>query len=85
MQTIPFANSLAVVTGIFAIFMFILHLVAPPLFTIVFNSQLFGADIASLFPREAKPTLLIGTLFAVVATSWIFGLVWASLYNRWAK
>jgi hypothetical protein len=68
MQTLPFANSLAGVTGIFAIFMFILRLIAPPLFAFVLCRY-----IASLFPREANPSLVIGTLFVVIATSSIFG------------
>ncbi len=85
MRPVPFANSLAVASGVFAIVLFLLRFVAPRLFVLVFNSQFFSADVASLLPSDTGLSALLAALSVVVITSWIFGLVWASLYNRWTK
>lgn len=80
LQPVPFANAIAAATAIFVVFLLLLRLVAPPLFTFVFNSQMLGANIASLLPREVVRPFLIGGVGAVIIT-WLFGLVWAVLYN----
>ena len=85
MRSVPFANSLAAATGLFAIVLFALRFVAPRLFVFVFNSQFFGADVASLFRPEIGAGSLIAAFVVVLITSWIFGLLWAALYNRWTK
>ena len=85
MQPVAFATSLAVVTGFFALFFFALRVTAPAVFVFVLNSQFFGADVASLFPRHVSAAALVGTACVVVATSWVFAAVWAALYNRWAR
>ena len=85
MQPVAFATSLAIVTGIFALFFFALRVTVPGVFAFVLNSQFFGADVASLFPRHVRSAALVGTLLVVVATSWVFAAVWAVLYNRWAR
>ena len=85
MRSIPFANSLAVATGLFAVVLFSLRSFAPRLFAFVFNSQFFGADVASLLPVDMKVSSLIAAFVIVVMTAWIFGLIWAVLYNRWTN
>jgi len=81
----PFANSLAAATGLFAIVLFILRFIAPGPFAVIFNSQFFGAEVASLFPPDVTVSSLIAAFVIVVMTAWIFGLIWALLYNRWTK
>ncbi len=85
MRSIPFANSLAAATGLFALALFALRSVAPRLFVFVFNSQFFGADVASLLRPERGVGPPIGALAVVVITTWIFGFIWALLYNRWTN
>ena len=85
MRSIPFANSLAAATGLFALALFALRFVAPRLFAIVFNSQFFGADVASLLPEDMKASSLFAAFGVVVGTAWLFGLIWAVLYNWWTN
>lgn len=85
MRSIPFANSLAVATGLFAIGIATLRFLAPRLFAFVFNSQFFGADVASLLPAQTSITSLFAAFVIVVITAWIFGFIWAMLYNRWTN
>ena len=85
MRSIPFANSLAGATAIFAIVLFGSRYVAPRFFAFVFNSQFFGADVASLLPPDMKVSSIIAAFAVVVITAWIFGFIWAVLYNRWSN
>lgn len=80
MRPIPFANALAAATGLFAVALFLLRLVAPRVFAFVFNSQFFGADVASLFPPRTGWRSLFGAFIVIVITAWVFGLLWAVLY-----
>ena len=84
LQPVPFANAMAAAAAIFVIFMLLLRLVAPSLFTFVFNSQMLGANIASLLPHDVVKPFLIGGVGTVIIT-WLFGLVWAILYNLWNR
>lgn len=84
LQPIPFANAMAAASAIFVIVLLLLRLVTPSLFTLVFNSQMLGANIASLLPRDAVRPFLGGGVLVVVIT-WLFGLVWAVLYNLWSR
>ena len=47
-----------------------------------FNAQFFGADVASLLPRELSYVLFLGTWIAVIVSTWVIGYAWAWLYNR---
>lgn len=80
LQPIPFANSMAAASAIFVIVLLLLRVVAPSFFNLVFNSQMLGANIASLLPRDGVRPFLVGGGVAVIIT-WLFGLVWAVLYN----
>jgi hypothetical protein len=84
LQPIPFANAIAAASAIFVILLLLLRLVAPSLFTVVFNSQMLGANIASLLPRDPVRPFLVGGVVVVIIT-WLFGLVWAVLYNVWSR
>jgi len=79
-QVLPFANALTAATAVFSV---ALQAVARDLFTVVFNSQFLGANVASLDPPKPGIGSSLGTLLVVV--TWVFGAVWAVLYNRWAK
>lgn len=76
-----FSNSLAILTVLFYIILYVLSLVAPAAFTFFFNAQFLGADVASLLP-QFSPSTFIGTLVVLAITGWIFGYAWAGLYNR---
>lgn len=78
------ANAFAGVSIALYILLFILKLIAPPLFQLIFNSQFLGADIASQIPKMNFANL-IGTLIAVSVFSWVFGYLVAYLYNRFSR
>lgn len=80
-----FAYAIALVTGIAYVAFYLLSLIAPRAFTLIFNAQFFGANIASLVPTDVTVGVFIATLLIVVATAWILGYLWALLYNRFAK
>lgn len=75
------ANSLAVLSGLFYVVLYLLSVVAPTTFMSIFNAQFLGADIASLVPSGFS----IGVLVVVFLTSWVVGYVWAMLYNNFSK
>lgn len=85
LSELALANSLAMLTGLLYIVFVILRLLAPNLFTFLFNTQFLGADVASLFPRRISAGRFAGTLVTLVVSAWIFGYAWAWLYNRLPK
>jgi len=82
-QVLPFADALTAATAVFSVALLVLRAVARDLFTVVFNSQFWGANVASLSPSQPGIGSSLGTLLVVV--TWVFGAVWAVLYNRWAR
>ncbi len=80
-----FANSMAILTAAFYLLFYLINLIAPGLFRLLFNAQFLGADVASLLPKEFTAGNFIVALVLMVITAWIFGYVWAWLYNRLAK
>lgn len=83
-KPIPWANSLALTAAIFYIALWAVAAVAPTIFSLIFNAQFLGADVASLYSGQS----LVGataTLVIVAITTWLVGYVWASIYNRLAK
>ena len=81
-QVLPFANALTAATAVFSVALLALRAVSD-LFTVVFNGQFLGANVASLSPPQPGIGSSLGTLLVVV--TWVFGAVWAVLYNRWAR
>jgi ABC-type uncharacterized transport system permease subunit len=59
--------------------------VSPRLFSILFDAQFFGANVASLFPKVAPSAASILTFVIMIAMAWVLGYAWAWLYNRFAK
>ena len=80
----PLANSLALITGLAYLFLYLLKTFAPVFFKLILNSQFFGADIASQVPKLSFANLL-GILIATVVVAWIVGYAIAFFYNQFNK
>ena len=85
LNTVAFANSLAVLTAVLYFLFAILVLVAPGLFQVLFDAQFFGANVASLFPKVQPSAASLVTLVLMIGMSWVVGYAWAWLYNRFAR
>ena len=85
LNRLAFASSLAVLTAALYVLFGVLALVSPRAFQLLFNSQVFGADVASLLPKARPSVVSLVTFVVVVGMSWVMGYVWAWLYNRVAK
>ena len=81
LNELAFAHSLALLMGGFYLVFYILLLLFPQVFGVIFNAQFLGADVASLMP-EAFSFI---TLAIMVLTGWIMGYVWAWLYNQFTS
>jgi hypothetical protein len=84
LNPIAFANSLAIVSGVFCLALYVLAVVRKDAFRFVFNAQFLGADVASLLPHKLPATGYLATLIALVISAWVLGFCWAWLYNRLA-
>ena len=84
-KVVHFANALTAATAVFYLGLWGLRVVAPGVFTFVYNSQFGGANVSSLYPPSMSATALLATIIVVIATAWIFSALWALLYNRWAR
>ena len=82
---IAFANALAVATAMLWLLLIVLRLAAPAAFVFIFNAQFFGADVASLLPKNTNVLSLLGEIAAFVGRAWGFGVVGALLYNRFIR
>ena len=82
LNPIAFANSLAIVSGVFYLALCILAVVWRDAFRFVFNAQFLGADVASLLPHKLPTGGFLATLVALVISAWALGFCWAWLYNR---
>jgi len=78
------AHSLAALVGIFFVALYVVQMIAPALFALVFNAQFYGADIAGLVPEMAFSEWIVVVVVSA-ATAWVMGYVWAWLYNHLAK
>jgi hypothetical protein len=85
LKPLAFANAVAVTTAALTIFLWALRFVLPSFFTFFFNAQFFGADVASLLPKDVSPLLMLAEFIALLAGAWGIGFVWAFLYNRFSK
>lgn len=85
LNSIAFATSLATISGALYVVLYILAIVWPGGFRFFFNAQFFGADVASLLPRELSYAGFTGTLVSIIAGVWVVAYAWAWLYNRLSK
>jgi len=85
LNKVAFATALAILSGVFYLLLYVLAVVWREAFRFLFNAQFFGADVASLLPRELSYAGFIGTLITVIVTGWVFGYAWAWLYNQLAR
>jgi uncharacterized membrane protein (DUF485 family) len=74
-----FANALAAVSALSYVVMYVLSLVAPVAYKVVFNAQFLGANIA-----PSHPDFDIASLISVAVLGWVVGYVFVWIYNRWA-
>ena len=84
-NTLAFANSLAVLTAALYVFFAIIALISTGAFSILFDSQFFGANVASLFPKVQPSPASLVTLVLMIVMPWIEGYAWAWLYNWLAR
>jgi hypothetical protein len=84
LKPIAFANAIAVTTAVLTVVLWALRVLLPSFFTFFFNAQFFGADVASLLPKDANLLLMLAEFIALLAGAWGIGYLWATLYNRWA-
>ena len=85
LRPLAFANAIAVTTAALTVFLWALRFLLPSFFAFFFNAQFFGADVASLLPKDANPLLMAAEFVALLAGAWGVGFLWATLYNRFAK
>jgi hypothetical protein len=52
LNKLAFASSLAILSGVLYLLLYVLAVLWREAFRFLFNAQFFGADIASLLPRE---------------------------------
>jgi len=84
LKPVAFANAIAVTTAALTVFLWVLRFLLPSFFAFFFNAQFFGADVASLLPKDVTPLLMLAEFAALLAGAWGIGFLWATLYNRWA-
>lgn len=84
LKPVAFANAIAVTTAALTVFLWALRFLLPSLFTFFFNAQFFGADVASLLPKDVTPVLMAAEFIALLAGAWGIGYLWAVLYNKFS-
>lgn len=85
LRPVAFANAIAVTTAALTVFLWALKFLLPSFFTFFFNAQFFGADVASLLPKESNPLLMLAEFVALLAGAWGIGFLWALLYNKFSR
>jgi len=85
LNKLAFANSLAVLSAVLYVFFAIVALISTRVFSILFDAQFFGANVASLFPKVQPSAASLATLVLMIGMAWVLGYAWAWLYNRFAK
>lgn len=85
LKPIPFANAIAVTTAALTVFLWALRFLLPSFFAFFFNAQFFGADVASLLPKDLNPLLMLAEFVALLAGAWGIGFVWAVLYTKFSQ
>jgi len=85
LNKLAFANSIALVVIVLYVVLYLIASFAPTLFSLFFNAQFFGADIASLIPEDFSLSSFAGALISITIMSWVMGYLWALFYNKFAK
>jgi len=85
LNKMAFANSLAVLSAVLYVFFAIVALISTRAFSVLFDAQFFGANVASLFPKTQPSTASLVTLVLMIVMSWVVGYAWAWLYNRYTQ
>jgi hypothetical protein len=85
LNQVAFVNSLAVLTAARYVLFAIIALISTRTFSLLFDAQFFGANVASLFPKVQPSAASLLTLVLMIAMSWVVGYAWAWLYNQLAR
>lgn len=85
LKPVALASSLAILTGVSYLALYLLAVVWREGFRFFFNAQFFGADVASLLPRELTVGSFVGTWLVLIVVAWLVGYAWTWLYNEIAK
>ncbi len=85
LNQVAVANALAVLAAGMYVLFALLAAVSPRLFSVLFDAQFFGANVASLFPKVAPSAASVLTFVLMIVMSWVLGYAWAWLYNRFAR
>ena len=85
LKPVAFANAVAATTAALTVFLWALRFLLPSFFIFFFNAQFFGADVASLLPKDVSPLLMVAEFLALLAGAWGIGFLWALLYNKFAR
>jgi hypothetical protein len=85
LKPVAFANAIAVTTAALTVFLWALRFLLPSFFTFFFNAQFFGADVASLLPKDVTLVLMAAEFVALLAGAWGIGYLWAVLYSKFSK
>ena len=85
LKPIAFANAIAATTAALTVFLWALRFFLPSFFMFFFNAQFFGADVASLLPKDTNVLLMLAEFVALLTGAWGIGFMWATLYNRFIK
>jgi hypothetical protein len=69
LNTVAFANSLAVLTAALYVLFAIIALVSPRALQLLFDAQFFGANVASLFPKVQPSAASLVTPVIMISAS----------------
>ncbi|MDO8621108.1 MAG: DUF5676 family membrane protein [Candidatus Levybacteria bacterium] len=85
MKEVPFANALALVSGLVSLICAAGVWLARDAFVGLFGEIFHGIDLAALPIKEVTMGGVITGLIVVVISGWVLGYIFASLYNKLAK
>lgn len=85
LKQVAFANAAAISAIALYLVLWIVYLISPELFKILYNANFFGADIVSLVKIKPDLQTILVPLVGVAAISWIWGYIFVWFYNMWAK
>lgn len=75
------ANAFSGASIVFYILFYLVSLLVPSWFGFLFNSLVFGADVASLYPKHVGLFEASEYATVIAIAAWVFGFVFGWLYN----
>jgi len=80
LNKVAFASALSLLTAALYLLLYLLAVLMPTVFRFIFHAQFFGADVASLLPRELSFLTFDATLVVLVITTWVALAVTVSFF-----